>query len=112
MAMDGGFPMSERGTSTDSTSDPVLEFLSELDRLDNSHDPTVAIFDGIDGTPVVAKVGRGYRMLSSNIIYAREISIDDIRASWDEQGEPRSVALSTQTHRFDASDFAEVADLE
>jgi len=104
--------MSDKSVDNSGCSDPVLEFLDELDRLDNTHDPTVAIFDGIDGTPVVAKFGEGYRMLSSRVIHARKVDVDDIRASWDKQGEPRTVALSTQAHRFDASDFAEVVDLE
>lgn len=92
--------------------DPVPELLDELDRLDNSHDPTVALFDGHEDTPVVAKFDRGYRMLSSGLVYAREIAEEDIRVAWDKHGEPRTAPLSTQSHRFDAGDFAEVADLE
>jgi hypothetical protein len=92
--------------------DPVSAVLDELDRIDNSHDPTVAIFDGHEDLPVVAKVGREYRMLSSGLIYAREVSVKDIRAEWDRHGEPRTIPLSTQAHRFDAADFREVADLE
>ena len=93
-------------------SDPVPPLLEGLDRLDNSHDPTVAIFDGHEDVPVVAKVGTDYRMLSSALIYARGVSVEDIRAAWDRHGEPRTIPLSTQSHRFDAADFREVADLE
>jgi hypothetical protein len=93
-------------------SDPVLAMLDELDRLDNSHDPTVALFRGHEANSVVAKVGTGYRLMSTSIIHAREIDIEDIRVAWDEHGEPRTVSLSTQSHRFDAADFREVADLE
>lgn len=93
-------------------SDPVLAVLDELDRLDNSHDPMVVIFDGHEAAPVIARVGDDYRMLSSWVIYAREVSVDDIRVTWDEHGEPRTIPLSTQSHRFDAADFREVADLE
>lgn len=92
--------------------DPVIEFLDELDRVDNSHDPTVAIFDRHEFRAVVAKHGTGYRLLSSAVLYAREIDLGDIRELWDRHGEPRPTPLSTQSHRFDASDFAEVADLE
>ena len=92
--------------------DPVEEKLAQLDRLDNSHDPTVAVFDLHEDQPVVAKVGTDYRVLSSGLIYARETSVEDIRVTWDETGEPRTVPLSTQTHRFNAADFRAVADLE
>lgn len=102
----------ETAEQSEQRSDPVISLLDRLDRLDNSHDPMVAIFDGLDADPVVAQVGDGYRMLSSAVIYAREISIEDIRTAWDRNGEPRVAPLSTQTHRFDASDFREVADLE
>lgn len=100
--------------SDDSTerSDPVPPLLNELDRLDNSHDPTVAIFDGHEDLPVVAKVGTDYRMLSRGLIYARDVSAEDIRAEWDRHGEPQTIPLSTQSHRFNAADFREVADLE
>jgi hypothetical protein len=104
--------MSEREMAGANRSDPVLETLDGLDRLDDSPDPTVAIFDGHDADPVVAKYGRGYRMLNSWVILAREVTLRDIRTTWDEHGEPRLVSLSTQSHRFDSSDFAEVADLE
>lgn len=93
-------------------SDPVESLLDELDRLDAAHDPTVALFDGHDATPAIAQVGTDYRMLSSYVVYARELSVDDIRSLWDEHGEPRTAPLSTQSHRFDAADFREVADLE
>jgi len=102
------------GNSADDSeqSDPVLAMLDDLDRLDNSHDPTVAVFDGREDTPVVAKVGRAYHMLSSGLVHAREVSVEDIRVAWDRNGEPRTMPLSLQSHRFDASDFREVADLE
>jgi len=93
-------------------SDPVLAVLDDLERIDNSHDPTVAIFDGHEFRAVIAKVGTGYRLLSSAVLYAREIGVDDIRELWDRHGEPRKIPLSTQSHRFDASDFREVADLD
>jgi hypothetical protein len=92
--------------------DPVLSKLDELDRLDNSHDPTVAIYDGHEFRAVVARVGTGYRLLSSALIYSRQISIDDVRKLWDHHGEPRMIPLSTQSHRFDAADFREVANLD
>jgi hypothetical protein len=97
------------GTERD---DPVQNVLDELDRLDNSHDPTVAIFRRQEFKPVVAKVGGDLRLLSSSLIYAREIEVEDVRVAWDRHGEPDLVSLSTQSHRFDASDFREVADLE
>ncbi|QLH81014.1 hypothetical protein [Halosimplex pelagicum] len=97
---------------TDDATDPVESVLDELDRLDNSHDPTVAIFDGHEDRAVVAKVGDGYHMLSSALLYAREVTVEDIRVAWDRHGEPRTIPLSTQSDRFDAADFREVADLE
>lgn len=104
--------MSDTSTGGTEQSDPVLALLDELDRLDNSHDPTVAIFDGHDAHAVIARVGEDYHLLSSALIQARKVSLDDIRVAWDRHGEPRTVPLSTQSHRFDASDFREVADLE
>ena len=93
-------------------SDRLYSLLDELDRLDNTYDPTVAIFDGHEAQPVVAKYGEGYRMLSNWVVHAREVTVDDISVAWDRHGEPRLAALSTQSHRFNASHFAEVADLE
>jgi hypothetical protein len=93
-------------------SDPVLEALDKLDRLDSTHDPTVAIFDHHEDQPVIAKVGDELRMLSNALIYAREIDVEDVRKAWDEHGEPRLDPIHTQAHRFGASDFREVADLE
>lgn len=104
--------MSDQSTDGTEQNDPVLSKLDELDRLDNSHDPTVAIFDGHEFRAVVARVGTGYHLLSSALIHAREVSIEDIREAWDRYGEPRTIPLSTQSHRFDAADFREVADLE
>jgi hypothetical protein len=109
LVADGG---TEQESAGGQQSDPVLSTLDELDRLDKSHDPTVAIFDGHEARPVIAKVGDDLRMLSSWVLYAREVSIEDIRETWDEHGVPRTVSLSTQSDRFDASDFREVADLE
>jgi len=94
------------------TDDPVLSLLVELDRLDTSHDPTVAIFDHHEDKPVVAKVGQDYRMLSHGLVYARNVSVEDIRGEWDRVGEPRTAPLSTQSHRFEAVDFREVAGLD
>lgn len=104
--------MSSDGPDGKTQRDPVLTKLDELDRLDNSHDPTVMLFSGADGDPVVAKYGDELRMLSSNVIYARRVSVDDIRKEWDESRSPWLVDLSTQSARFDATDFAEVAGLE
>jgi hypothetical protein len=92
--------------------DPVEEALDSLDRLDSTHDPRVLIFDGAPGRPVVAAVGRELHYLSSGLVYARKADVDDIRATWDEHGEPRVIRLSSQSHRFDAQDFREVANLE
>lgn len=92
--------------------DTVEDVLDALDRIDNSHDPTVAVFDGHEARPVVAQVGEGLRLMSDWLVYARETNVDEFRTAWDEHGQPRTVSLSTQTHRLKASDFKEVADLE
>lgn len=94
-------------------SDPVLEALDRLDPVDSNYlDPTVAIFDHAEFRPVVAKVGDELRMLSSALVYAREIDVEDVRKLWDEHGEPRFDPFYTQAHRFNAEDFEEVADLD
>lgn len=103
---------SEESTSETQPEDSVEDVLEELDRLDSTHNPTVAIFDGHEARPVVAQVGEDLRLLSSWLVYARETNVEEFRHAWDEHGAPRTVALSTQSHRFDASDFQEVADLD
>lgn len=92
--------------------DPVVELLDELDQLGSVDDPTVAIFDGHDALTVYAEHEDGLRMLSSWVIHARDVDVDDFRDACDRFGEPRLVDLSTQKHRFDADDFEEVADLD
>lgn len=91
--------------------DDVQKKLDQLDDLDDADDPTVLIQDGADGKPVVATVDGELRMLSTRVLYARRVDVEDISAAWDRHGEPRLVDLSTQSFRFDAEDFREVADL-
>jgi len=93
-------------------SDPVQAKLEQLDDLDEADDPTVLIQDGADGKPVVAKVGSELRMLSTRVVYARCVDVEDVSAAWDRHGEPRLVDLSAQSFRFSARDFREVADLD
>lgn len=92
--------------------DTVDAKLEQLDDLDEADDPTVLIQDGADGKPVVAKVDGELRMLSMRLVHARRVDVEDVEAAWDRHGEPRLVDLSTQSFRFDAQDFREVADVE
>lgn len=93
--------------------DPVQEKLAQLDDLDdNVEDPNVLLQRGADGLPAVARVGGDLRMLSSRVLHAREVDVEDIRVAWDRHGEPEIVPLSSQSGRFDERHFREVADLE
>lgn len=92
--------------------DDVERKLDQLDDLDEADDPTVLLQDGADGTPVVAKADGELRMLSTRVVYARRVDVEDVSAAWDRHGELRLVDLSTQSFRSDADDFREVAELE
>lgn len=92
--------------------DPVEELLAELDQLNDSDDPSVALFDKHDADPVVVKYEDELRWLSSRVVFARRTDIEEFRDTWDRHGEPRVVDLSTQSHRFEAEHFEEVTDLE
>jgi len=98
---------------SETSADAVAEKLAALEDLDGDvDDPTVLLQRGADDVPCVARVGDDLRMLSSRVIYARPVTEVDVRVAWDTHGEPDLVALSTQSHRFDADDFREVAGCE
>lgn len=93
--------------------DAVADALDRIAGQWDSDDPEVLIFRDKEGMqPTIADVDGDLRLLSSALVQARQIDIEDVRAGWDRHGEPDIVPLSTQSFRFEKRHFEDVADLE
>ncbi|SEO73111.1 hypothetical protein SAMN05216388_1017133 [Halorientalis persicus] len=93
--------------------DPVADALDRIAEQWDNDDPEVLVFRDDEGVnPTVADVDGDLRLLSMNLVQARAIGEDDVRAGWDRYGKPDIVSLSTQSHRFGKRHFEDVADLE
>ena len=74
-------------------------------------DPKVLAFEDGETNPVLADVDGELRVLSSNLVYPREVDLEDVREATERHGRPSVEHLSDHEARFDREAFEDDKEL-
>jgi len=85
--------------------DVVENLVDQIRGTWDDDDPLVMAFEDGESNPVVADVDGELRVLSSSIVFPREVDHEDVREALDRHGRPSVDHLSEHSDRFDRGTF-------
>jgi len=91
--------------------DVVENLVDQIRDTWTSSDPLVLAFEDDESNPIVADVDGELRVLSSALVYPREVDHEDVREALDRHGRPAVDHLSDHSDRFDREAFEDGQEL-